>query len=230
MQSRDPEECHDHRVGVNGFWYRRFASPQPIEGCGWRCLRFGLGAAAVRRGPVTIVLIDDHAILRQGLRSLLERELDLQVVGEASSAWRGTGRRRADPPDDRAAGHEAIPGIGQRRAEPVRRADQAVSRAQGAGALHLRGRRTGGQRHSARGMRLRGQGCRHHRTGAGNPPGRQDRERVRLPLGRRHDAVDPRPSGTISANRPRAERAAAGRTRPEQPGHRRAACICRRPR
>ena len=36
-------------------------------------------------GPVTIVLIDDHAILRQGLRSLLEREPDLQVVGEASS-------------------------------------------------------------------------------------------------------------------------------------------------
>jgi DNA-binding NarL/FixJ family response regulator len=35
--------------------------------------------------PVTIVLIDDHAILRQGLRSLLEREHDLQVVGEASS-------------------------------------------------------------------------------------------------------------------------------------------------
>ncbi len=36
--------------------------------------------------PVRIVLIDDHAILRQGRRSLLEREHDLQVVGEASSA------------------------------------------------------------------------------------------------------------------------------------------------
>jgi DNA-binding NarL/FixJ family response regulator len=36
--------------------------------------------------PVRIVLVDDHAILRQGLRSLLEREPDLQVVGEASSA------------------------------------------------------------------------------------------------------------------------------------------------
>jgi DNA-binding NarL/FixJ family response regulator len=35
--------------------------------------------------PVTIVLIDDHALVRQGLRSLLEREHDLQVVGEASS-------------------------------------------------------------------------------------------------------------------------------------------------
>ena len=36
--------------------------------------------------PVRIVLVDDHAIIRQGLRSLLERENDLQVVGEASSA------------------------------------------------------------------------------------------------------------------------------------------------
>ena len=36
-------------------------------------------------GPVRIVLVDDHAILRQGLRSLLEREPDLQIVGEASS-------------------------------------------------------------------------------------------------------------------------------------------------
>ena len=36
-------------------------------------------------GPVTIVLIDDHAILRQGLRLLLDREHDLQVVGEARS-------------------------------------------------------------------------------------------------------------------------------------------------
>ncbi|MDV6273058.1 response regulator transcription factor [Rhodococcus erythropolis] len=34
---------------------------------------------------VRIVLVDDHAILRQGLRSVLERESDLEIVGEASS-------------------------------------------------------------------------------------------------------------------------------------------------
>jgi two-component system response regulator DevR len=43
------------------------------------------GQQADGEALVTIVLIDDHAILRQGLRSLLEREHDLQVVGEASS-------------------------------------------------------------------------------------------------------------------------------------------------
>ena len=42
-----------------------------------------------RRAPeetVAIVLVDDHAIVRQGLRSILEREHDLRVVAEASSA------------------------------------------------------------------------------------------------------------------------------------------------
>jgi DNA-binding NarL/FixJ family response regulator len=35
---------------------------------------------------VTIVLVDDHAILRQGLRSVLERDPLFRIVGEASTA------------------------------------------------------------------------------------------------------------------------------------------------
>src|SRR4051794_7408449 len=35
--------------------------------------------------PVRIVLVDDHSIMRQGLRAVLEREEDLRVVGEAGS-------------------------------------------------------------------------------------------------------------------------------------------------
>ena len=34
---------------------------------------------------IDIVLVDDHAIVRQGLRSVLEREPDLHVVGEAGT-------------------------------------------------------------------------------------------------------------------------------------------------
>ena len=34
---------------------------------------------------VRVVLVDDHAILREGLRSVLQREADLDVVGEAAS-------------------------------------------------------------------------------------------------------------------------------------------------
>ena len=32
-----------------------------------------------------IVLADDHALVRDGIRSLLETESDLQVIGEASN-------------------------------------------------------------------------------------------------------------------------------------------------
>ena len=35
--------------------------------------------------PTRIVLVDDHAIMRQGLRAVLEREADLRVVGEAGT-------------------------------------------------------------------------------------------------------------------------------------------------
>lgn len=35
---------------------------------------------------VRIMLVDDHAIVRQGLRSILERERDMMVVAEASTA------------------------------------------------------------------------------------------------------------------------------------------------
>ncbi|WP_082469082.1 MadR family response regulator transcription factor [Sciscionella sediminilitoris] len=36
--------------------------------------------------PHRILLVDDHAIVRQGLRTILDREPDLCVVGEASTA------------------------------------------------------------------------------------------------------------------------------------------------
>ena len=35
---------------------------------------------------IELVVVDDHAIVRQGLRSILEREADVRVVGEAATA------------------------------------------------------------------------------------------------------------------------------------------------
>jgi DNA-binding NarL/FixJ family response regulator len=37
----------------------------------------------------SIVLVEDHAILREGLRALIDREPDLRVVGEASTGADG---------------------------------------------------------------------------------------------------------------------------------------------
>ncbi|HLZ61307.1 MAG TPA: response regulator transcription factor [Ktedonosporobacter sp.] len=36
--------------------------------------------------PITILIVDDHPIVRQGVRTLLDRSPDVQVVGEAESA------------------------------------------------------------------------------------------------------------------------------------------------
>ena len=38
-----------------------------------------------RSAVVRVVLVEDHAIMRQGLRPILERERDLQAVGEAAT-------------------------------------------------------------------------------------------------------------------------------------------------
>jgi DNA-binding NarL/FixJ family response regulator len=46
-----------------------------------------------------LVLVDDHAILRQGLRAVLEREDDLVVVGEASSEGEAEAVVRTVAPD-----------------------------------------------------------------------------------------------------------------------------------
>ena len=35
---------------------------------------------------IRVALVDDHALVRQGLRAMIDREPDLRVVGEASSA------------------------------------------------------------------------------------------------------------------------------------------------
>lgn len=49
--------------------------------------------------PIRIVLVDDHAILRQGLRSVLERDGDLVIVGEAASEGEAEAVVRATDPD-----------------------------------------------------------------------------------------------------------------------------------
>ena len=54
-------------------------------------------AAAV--GEISILICDDHALLRSGLRRLLDAEEDLKVVGEAASADEAIERARPLQPD-----------------------------------------------------------------------------------------------------------------------------------
>jgi len=49
--------------------------------------------------PIRVFLLDDHEIVRRGLRDLLEAEDDLTVVGEAGTAEEAIGRIPATRPD-----------------------------------------------------------------------------------------------------------------------------------
>jgi two-component system response regulator DevR len=48
--------------------------------------------AAPSREPIRVFLLDDHEIVRQGLRSLLESEGDIEVVGESGLASEASAR------------------------------------------------------------------------------------------------------------------------------------------
>jgi len=54
----------------------------PSQGC-WRGVIVAVVTAT--RATVRIALADDHAVVRSGLRMLLESEPDLAVVGEAGA-------------------------------------------------------------------------------------------------------------------------------------------------
>jgi len=49
--------------------------------------------------PIRILLVDDHAIVRQGLRSMLEGEERFQIVGEAANGSDGVSLARTLKPD-----------------------------------------------------------------------------------------------------------------------------------
>jgi len=52
-----------------------------------------------KKHPITIVIADDHAILRAGLRMLLNAEVDMKVVGEAGDGEQALEQVRLKKPD-----------------------------------------------------------------------------------------------------------------------------------
>jgi two-component system, NarL family, response regulator DevR len=49
--------------------------------------------------PVTVFLLDDHEVVRRGIRDILEREDDIEVVGEAATAADALDRLALTTPD-----------------------------------------------------------------------------------------------------------------------------------
>jgi two-component system, NarL family, response regulator DevR len=49
--------------------------------------------------PITVFLLDDHEVVRRGLRDLLEAESDIRVIGEAATQEQAVGRVHELDPD-----------------------------------------------------------------------------------------------------------------------------------
>jgi two-component system, NarL family, response regulator DevR len=58
-----------------------------------------MGEAEEERGQITVFLLDDHEIVRRGVRDLLEAEPDITVIGEAGTAESALARIPALKPD-----------------------------------------------------------------------------------------------------------------------------------
>ncbi len=50
-------------------------------------------------GKTTVLLVEDHEIIREGLRALLDTQQDIEVVGEASNGREGVSLARNMSPD-----------------------------------------------------------------------------------------------------------------------------------
>lgn len=48
--------------------------------------RNSIAPATRRPGPITVFLVDDHDVVREGLVAILEREPDIEIVGRSDSA------------------------------------------------------------------------------------------------------------------------------------------------
>ena len=172
---------------------------------------------------IRVLIVDDHAVVRSGLRLLLDAEEDIEPVGEAGNARDAVFQARALKPDvilldivmPEQTGLDALPQLMHEnpgaKVLVLSMQDEPRDVRAGVRGGRERLRPEGGSRHGGRRGRARGRGGR---------PLRQSRAR-RTPGGRRCGGGAARGGG--SALRPRARGAAPARARPHEPGDREAA-------
>jgi DNA-binding NarL/FixJ family response regulator len=80
----------------------------------------------VRDGPIRVFLLDDHEVVRQGLRALLSACDDIEVVGESGSAEEASARIPALRPDVAVLDGRLPDGTGIEVCRAVRSVDPSI--------------------------------------------------------------------------------------------------------
>ena len=80
-----------------------------------------------REGGITVFLLDDHELIRRGIRTLLESEDDIQVVGEAGSASEAMARIPALRPQVAVVDGRLPDGTGVQVCREIRTADPSIA-------------------------------------------------------------------------------------------------------
>ncbi len=81
-----------------GAGFRRFVMAARGDG-GREMSEAASGQAGRERARIRVFLIDDHEVVRRGLKGLLEAEADIDVVGEAGNSESAMDRLKAVQPD-----------------------------------------------------------------------------------------------------------------------------------
>jgi two-component system, NarL family, response regulator DevR len=97
---------------------------------------------------IRVGLVDDHSIVRQGLRAMLDRQPDLRVVGEAASAAAALAMVAQARPDVVLLDLKLSAGSDREGLQVCRR-DRALSGQPGSGTDDIRGRMAGPRGHQA---------------------------------------------------------------------------------
>ena len=98
--------CRRCGSGPRGRARRSQSAPHPggrARRCGWSCRWTAVEQAAAVSAPgpekITVLIADDHPVVRQGLRVLLSLQSDIEVVAEASDGTEAVELAAAVAPD-----------------------------------------------------------------------------------------------------------------------------------
>lgn len=87
----------------------------------------GGSRAPTEEAPITVFLLDDHEVVRRGIRTLLEDEGDIEVVGEAGLAAEATARIPALRPQVAVLDGRLPDGTGVEVCREVRSVDPSIA-------------------------------------------------------------------------------------------------------